>query len=418
MQGKPLRFLIAAVILAGAVGGALALYKTRPTTTVTQPLEKLWTVEVVHVQPQRLAPEIRLYGEVQSPAVARLTAAINAEVVEVSAREGEVVSNNQMLLRLDDRDARIALNSREADVQDAQAQIDAEHQRHAADEQALLHDQTLLELTRRAVERAETLAARKLIPDSSVDQSHEAQERQALMVNNRRLALNEHPARLRQLQARLQRAQAAREQARLEVARTRIHAPFGGRIARVHSTAGSRVRAGDVLLEMYSNERLEIRSQIPAPHIAALRHALARKEPLVVRGRLDGQVIEAQLERLAGAAAERRVGMDAFFRITHGAAVATLGRFVDLTLSLSPQDGLYALPPQAVYSNDKVYQVVNGRMVGVAVERVGEYPSGGAAARVLVRAPLLPAHAQVIVTPLPNAVEGLPVKVVAHSSPP
>ena len=63
-----------------------------------------------------LAPTLTLYGRVESPRVAALSAAVTADVETVTALEGETVESGQLLVMLDDRESALVLEQRRAEV--------------------------------------------------------------------------------------------------------------------------------------------------------------------------------------------------------------------------------------------------------------------------------------------------------------
>ena len=64
---------------------------------------------------------------------------------------------------------------------------------------------------------------------------------------------------LAEAETRLAAAEAARRQAELQLARTRVHAPFPGRLRTVLVRQGQLVSAGQVLGQLYAPERIEVR---------------------------------------------------------------------------------------------------------------------------------------------------------------
>jgi hypothetical protein len=70
------------------------------------------------------------------------------------------------------------------------------------------------------------------------------------------------------------------------------------------------------------------------------------------------------------------------------------------------------LPFQAVYGTGRIYKLVDGRMRGIRVESLGGIEDGNGAERLLVRSPELAAGDQVVVTHMPNAIDGLRVEAI------
>ena len=86
-----------------------------------------------------------------------------------------------------------------------------------------------------------------------------------------------------------------------------------------------------------------------------------------------------------------------------------------MDLKLPEQPGLIALPHEAIYGTDRVYTIDGeSRMRPVRVERVGETRSGGGGSLVLIRADVLKPDDRIITTQLPNALDGLLVRVAEN----
>jgi len=87
----PPRLMPVAVLAVGVLGFFLLL-ATRPAPMPAEVRERAWTVAVETVTPASQAPLLILYGTVDSPRSAELTAAVAAYVAEVPVREGAVVA--------------------------------------------------------------------------------------------------------------------------------------------------------------------------------------------------------------------------------------------------------------------------------------------------------------------------------------
>ncbi|MCB1918800.1 MAG: HlyD family efflux transporter periplasmic adaptor subunit [Candidatus Competibacteraceae bacterium] len=398
-------------ILGLAVAGFTLLKATRAVTPPVVAQEKSWRVSAIEVTPGRLTPNLLLYGVVEAPKQAEIRAAVTADVAHVEVREGQIVADDAPLVILDERDLALSLRQREADLREIEAQIASEQARYAANQDALKREEALLELAKRAVTRAQNLNTRKMISESALDEAFQTVEKQALALNARQLEVDDHTARLAQLQARHARAEALRDQARLDLARAKITAPFAGRVVQAPVAPGDRVRPGDLLLEMYPLGDLEVRAQIPFRALPTVRAALAGNHSLPATAIVDGQPVTAQLDRLGGEAGQNNGGLDALFRIAQGAQWLTPGRVLTLHMDLPPEEDVVALPFEALYGLDRIYRLENGRMAAVNVERVGEQRNAAGQAQVLAHSPDLKAGDRIITTQLPNAITGLKVEV-------
>lgn len=402
----PLSLLAAAILIAGL------LIATKSKSPPLKLEEQAWVVAVRPVTLETVAPSLLLYGHVETPRTTKLAAALGAEVHEVAVREGDLVRQGQLLVRLDDRDSRLALASREAEVKEADAALRSARQDHDGDVTALEHEKTLLALNEKALQRARDLAAKNLVSQSAVDDARQAVERQKLAVAARQLAVDNFPARLAQLQAQLARVTAQRDMAQLNLARTHVTAPFAGRVARVAVAPGDRVEVGKELLTVYDIQALEVRAQIPAPNVPALHRILIEGGKVTGEGRAEGQTVTVALDRLAGQVEQGSGGVDGLFRITAGGEALALGQFVAMEITLAPLPHVAVLPATALYGLNRLYVMRGDRMAAVEVEVVGERRRDGES-QVLVQSPALHDGDKVIVTHLPNAIDGLRVKIPA-----
>lgn len=407
-----LRLLLPLVILLLSAAVVGALVATRPETQSEPAREPVRSVGAMAVNPAPHSPVVRLYGRLESPSRTRLNAALTADVLAVPVRDGQTFARGELLVRLDDADARLAVRQREADVAELEAQLRAERARHRYDRQAVDDEQRLLELARREVARQEDLAARELSSAAAVDAARRELARQELALTLREETVATFEARIGALEARLERARAALDTARRDLARTRISAPFDGRAASVEVAAGGRVRPGDALLTVYDTADLEVRATLPAAHVARVREALAEGRALEAVARVDGRALQVRLVRLAGLTVAGAAGVEAIFQVQGGEPRVALGRFASVSLRLPPVAGSIAVPFQALYGIDRLYRVQDGRLAAVSVERLGEAPGPDGTPRALVRSDALRAGERIVTTQLPEATDGLRVQIV------
>lgn len=413
---KIIQFLLPLLILAIGFGGYRYMLKTKAKNEPIKIEEQAWVVTVVPVMPTAQSPTITLYGRVESPRAATLrtpslSLSVNAQVIQINVLEGQNVKKDQVLIRLENNDSIFNLRQRQADMADIDAQFHLEKQRHANNITALTHEKALLNLMQKSVERLRRLKKQRVSSQAALEDAQQAVERQMLAVINRRLEIKNHSARLAQLQAKHTRALAMRELANLELARTKITAPFSGVIAEVFVAVGDRVSSGDTLLSIYDNTALEVRAQIPSRYQGTVLDALAAKAKLKAHALLHKKSVFLQLDRVSGQINRDSGGIDGLFRVKKGANLLRLGEFLSLSLRLPQQSGVIALPFEAVYGTNRIYKLVDGRMKRLTIERVGELVTATGKSQILVRSPELQVGHQVIITQLPNAMDGLKVQV-------
>ena len=404
------RVVLPVLILAAGIAGMTALVESKPERDPLEAEERLWTVAAVAVAPGTLTPRLALFARVDSPRITHPSAAVAADVVAVDVLEGQRVGAEDRLIALDDREVRLALAEHEAEVAELEADLEREGLRRRTDLAALEREKALLELARQEVARARDVAERGVGSKASVDQVRREEERQWLAVEQRKLSVREYESRRKRIEAKLARARARRARAMLDLDRTWVYPPFAGRITEVNVSPGDRVRPGDRLLAMFDVAMMELRAQIPLPRLPTVRAALERGEALNARAVVDGREVRAVLHRLTALVDPGSGGADALFRVTEGAAWLQIGRAVELVLDLPPVHGAVAVPRDALYGTDRVFVLDGERMKSVEVERLGETRADLGDRRVIVRSPLLTASDRLVVTQLPNALDGLKVR--------
>jgi len=402
------------LIFALGILGAAFVVKTKPQSEAVTLKEQAWMVKVMTVKPETLSPQLILYGRVESPRTATLrvpSLSFMTEVQTVAMLEGQSVEQGKTLIVLDAQDSELKIKQQLAEIADVQAQIDIEKQNHANNLTALALEKSLLALAEKTLQRNRELQKRQVSSESALDQAKTTVEQQKLVLKNRENSIKNHSARLAQLQARLNRAQVALDSAKLEWERTTIKAPFSGIISMVSVAEGDLVRSGDALLSIYDTQDLEVRAQIPNRYRSQVIDTLNKKQVKPITISLGSQSVTFQLDRVSGQVNAKSGGLDCFFRVTQGENVLRLGQFLTLPLLLAEQTNVVALPFEAVYGTDRIYKLVDGRMRKVTIERVGEIMTDNGESKILVRNADLHAGESVVITQLPNAMDGLKVKV-------
>lgn len=401
------------IILGVAVAGMVLLVLTRPSQEKAPRPERAWQVATQAVAKESLRPTLSLYGRIESPRDATLTSALEADVIDVVVQEGAQVGEGDLLVKLDDRDARLDLMQRQADVDDLSAQVQLEKKRLARNTEVLEKEKELLALAEKNAARVAELYKDNLLSQANVDDSSETLKRQQLGVAQRELALEESELGIVQLRARLTRARALRDQSKLELDRTELRAPFAGLVSGLDVSPGDRVRQGDPIVNVFDPARLEVRTQIPTRYAPDIRRGLASDIDMPVQVLADGNRLEAAVTRLAGQTRAGSGGVDAFVEFGQPVEGLKLGSTVAVNLSLPPVDEVIAVPAEAIYGRDQLFRVVDGRMQQLQVERVGEQIADDGTTLALVRSLRLTADDEIVVTKLANPVDGLLVDSVA-----
>jgi len=406
-----LKILLPILILAAGVGTFAMLRATKPEQPVAQIEERIWRVDVMEVQPRTLTPALTLYGRLESPNSFKAAASAASRIDGVMVKEGERVTAGQLLVTLDERDFLPRLDQARSEVLELEAQIRSEGIRQQSDITALAQEKKLLQLSRQGVDRAQRLRKKNLGSDSALDEAEQSLATQALSLNSRELSIADHPARLSALEARLARARARVTELELEFERSRLLAPFDGIVAEVKVAEGDQVSKNTVLLTLYDPGTLEVRARIPTPFQEELDQVRKTGQTLSGEAVIGGRRLELRLLRLAGEASPS--GVDALFRFESRPDWLRPGQVIRFDIRRLPQPDAVPVPFSALYRGNRVYRLEDGRMRGIGVETLGSFTDASGKERQLVRAPELKIGDRLVITHLPNAVDGLRAEVVA-----
>ena len=399
------------LILGGVVLIAILIIASRPRDIPVQRPERAWVVDIIQVEKRTLRPTLEIFGSVQSPQDTQLSAGIESLVMQVPVRDGESVEAGQVLVQLDGRDAELTMQQQQADVLEIQAQMDFGKRRLERSGQALKREHELLELTISRADRAEELAKDGLLSQADRDTASENLKRQELAVNQAELEVEESQIRLREFEAQLTRARALREQARLNVERATIAAPFPGVISDLTVSVGDRVRKGDPLMRLQNPAAMELRAQIPARYADAVSEGLASDVSMPALVEIGDQTIAAEVVRISGQTREGSGGVDTFIGFATPPLGLRLGSTVRVLLDLPPEDDVIAVPAESLYGRNRLFKLVDDRMQMIEVDPVGDRALPDGRTEVMIRSSLLTNDDRVIVTKLANAADGLLVEV-------
>lgn len=270
------------------------------------PQEQARPVRVIEVPSVDLVPRALGYGYVQPGRVWEAVAEVGGRIVDKHERleSGELMAAGTTILRIDPTDYQLAVESTEARIRGAEAELAELEVRQSNTQRALEIERRNLELAERDLQRKTTLLSRGSISQAAVDEAERAvlTGRQAVQGLENTLALI--PAEREVLRSNLALFQAELAQARRDLERTEIIIPFDGRVAAVNVERLQFAAAGQVLAVIDGLDTAEVAAQIP----------LNRMRYLVEAADISGVDLMPQT---AGSIFEQ-LGLDAVVRLTAG----------------------------------------------------------------------------------------------------
>ena len=410
MLATPRRRQIAAylAIVSAALLTSVSLFATGPSAAPAVSEERAWPVSVTPAQPQTLRPNFAAFGRLESNRVAKLRSDLIAQIREVLVKEGDWVERGDVLVKLDDREAVLKVLEREAELKEHQANLAAMRTQLQLEQQSAPHFESKHAIAQAKLQRHQNLMAKRLISNALLDEVIAQANAASIEYRSHLRDLSNLPNQITAHEAHVAKAEALLAQAQLDLDNTAIRAPFAGPVLAVYAAPGDHSNLSVPLVEVADASGFEVRVQIPNAYAAQL-HQLTNLASITATT-ADGAALT--LRRLTNHVRAGQAGTEAFFSHDQGFRQApALGRVVNLSIRLPAQDGLIAVPVQSIYDNSRIYAVVDNRLVGHDVQRVGELETAELGYRVLIRTNEINPGDSIVTTQLPRAITGLLVDV-------
>lgn len=198
------------------------------------------------------------------------------------------------------------------------------------------------------------------------DRQLDLAQRQSTSQSQKDDALN----RLHLAEARLREAKAHLSRAERDVTRTRITAPYDGRVRSERVDIGQFVSRGAPVASLYATDFAEVRLSLHDAELAYLDLPLAGQdagnEPLVIlRGQFAGELHtwEGRIVRTEGELDPRNRMINVVAQVpspyeqTGGRPPLAVGLFVEAEIVGHKVDGVFVLPRSALQANEQVYVI-------------------------------------------------------------
>jgi RND family efflux transporter MFP subunit len=372
--------------------------------------ERVYTVNVVTVEPGQIEPILEAFGEVRARRTLELRAQVSGPVVELGQgfEEGGRVEAGQLLLRVDPTNLEDALALARTDVAEAEAE-----QRDAAAALEIARDdlasaERQAALRAQALARQQDLATRGVGTEAAVETAALSAASAEQAVLSRRSALAAAEARVSQAEHATARRQIALDDAERRLAETAIRAPFAGTLSNVAAIEGRLVTTNEQIATLVDPQALEVSFRLSTAQYARLLAedgTLVRAE-VTVRLAVAGLDIETtgRIDRESAEVGEGQTGRLLFARLD-GARGYRPGDFVTVEIREPALRGVARLPASALGTSDTVLVLGEG-------DRLEEYDVSVLRRQgdtVLVRAGAL-AGREVVVDRTPMLGAGIGVK--------
>lgn len=250
--------------IAAAIAVFVFVTENRPPLEVRREPEAARALHVIAAPSLEVQPRVVGYGTAEYARKWRAVSQVEGrlEHIHPELRPGAVISQGEVLLKIDDADYRSAVEELTASIEQKEAEIKQLERTEANYSKSLAVERDVLAVLTQELRRSESLLAQRAGSQSSIDSKRRAVLAQEQVIqdidNNKSLVEPQIDA----LQAGIRQSKAQREQAQRDIDRAEIRAPFTMRVGDVDLEIGQFITANETLFEGYSFSELEVEVQL------------------------------------------------------------------------------------------------------------------------------------------------------------
>jgi multidrug efflux pump subunit AcrA (membrane-fusion protein) len=401
-------------VLTAAAGlfGAATLLATAPEHATQTVSEKAWPVSTTRIEFGSYAPELPLFGKVESPRHVDLSSAISERIARVHVAEGDHVQAGEVLVTLDTAEAELQLRQRRAELANREAERDALETDFRSEREILEHLRDQQTLAQDRISRLKDMYSRQLVSTAELDTLKQEASLKAVELSRQQALVDRQPQRRAAAEAQVETARAALDAQQLVIERSTLRAPFDGRITQVRAADAEQVMAGAPLLSLFDSASLRVRARVAADMAAMIKRELDaghRVTATLEEGDLELELLQVSAQVDAGSS-----GLDALFRLPPDSRLE-LGRSIALTVRLPDLEQVATVPIQSVHENHTVYRVVEQRLRPVRIENHGTRRRADGGQDMLISSSDLQPGDEILSSDLARARDGLLVDTLASA---
>ena len=329
-----------------------------------RPLE-LIPPEIHTIKPRGLVDVVRFTGTTQPIDQTIVKSRVSGRLAEVLVREGDRVTEGQVLARFETTELQAKLNERQSALEAARADA---------------------RWTARDRSDKETLANRNIVSQSAADQARATAENRASMVAV---------------------AEAQLDVARKNLADAEVKAPFDGVVGERIANQGESLPIDGKILALLDTSHVEIAAQMPAADV--IRMKVGQTAQVSLEGFGD-RVFSGKITRISPTTQPGSRSIPVYVEITDRHEALRGGLFGTGSVTVQEKGHALAVPASAMRKDDQgdyVLVVENGTLVRKPVGAVRTWSRGE-----LVEVKGLESGMTVVSAPLPGLHAGQKVKIV------
>ncbi len=296
----------------------------------------------------------------------KISAQISGLILDRPVEEGQRVRTGQVLIRVDDREAKILLAEAEAAL--LQARADYAVQMSNAGE-LVTTDTTQLAEARTRLEQAEKAFAEGSVTQTELDRVRRHFKAMDVLAGNQREDVAAVYTNLTQREQQV-------EKARLQLERTQIVAPFSGRVADLQVEKGQHVGAGVHLLTLLEDGRMKVSVDVLEGDLVHIRPGVTAN---VVVPSYSNEMFQGYVHAVNPSVDPKTGSGRITVALRNPGGRLVSGLYADVALETSRLQDRMVAPSEAVIvrqGRDVVFLVKGGRsywMYVITGERSGDF---------------------------------------------
>lgn len=337
--------------------------------------EQAFTVRMIALQAETVAPVMGVFGQVESRRRLELRAGASGRItfLDPDLHEGGQVAAGQLLVQTDPAQAQAVLDNLLAAQAEAQAALEDARRAVSIGTDDLAAARSQVELRQAAMQRQRDLAERKLGTSGDREAAELAASSADQAVLSRRSVLAEAESAVSLAEITLQRSQIDLAEARRELALTEVRASFDGRVTAVTAVEGGLVSQNEQLAQIIDPDALEVQIPLSLQQYTRLIAGEATLVGTPVRVVLDGSAgrisAAAHLDRAAASVAEGSAGRTVYARLDQPDARLRPGDFATVEIDEPPLPDAALIPASAMGADGAILVVgADNRLAARPVE--------------------------------------------------
>lgn len=314
-----------------------AATNTRPTTaTVTR---------------GNLVATVSAAGNIAAPEDAQLAFQQAGRVTKVNVQVGDVVKKGQLLMEVDSTDLELAYKTAQLNFANAQANYESAKIKNEQNINQLLVTKAALDKALIALQKAQSdynavawrpdvgmMAQAQTLQTATIDY-------QTALANYRINVSNINDIALKQAQTQLESSQVAVDQAKRNLEKTKLYAPFDGVVSQVNASVGDNVSGVAVVVVDMAN--LQVRVTVAEVDVAKIK---AGQTAQMTMDALPNKTYTAKIQSVAPVATVTQgvVNYNVVANITDNDGAIKPGMTANLTITVEQRNNVLLVPVRAV----------------------------------------------------------------------